>query len=256
MLRRTFLLRLVLPVCISSTLLGSASTWALSSLTASQLVDKNVAAKGGLQAWRSIQTITFSGKMDAGGKSKSQLPFVLEKKRPRKSRVELVFKNDTAVQVYDGVNGWKLRPYLGRKTVEPYSADELKAAGFESELDGPLVDYAVKGNKVELEGVEKVENQDAYKLKVTMKGGQVQHMWLDAGTFLEAKIEGTPRRMDKKMRPVSIYLRDYRSVNGVKVPYVIETAVEGNKDTHKMLIDSVVVNPKLDDALFAKPSGK
>jgi len=256
MLRRKFLLRIVLPVCISSTLLGSASTQALGSLTASQVIDRNVAAKGGLQAWRSVQTISFSGKMDAGGKSKTQLPFVLEKKRPRKTRVELAFKNDTAVQVYDGVNGWKLRPYLGRKTVESYSADELKAAGFESELDGPLVDYAAKGNKVELEGVEKIENQDAYRLKVTMKGGLVQHIWLDAETFLEVKVEGTPRRMDKTMRPVSIYLRDYRSVSGLKVPYVIETAVQGNKDTHKMLIESVAVNPKLDDALFAKPSGK
>jgi hypothetical protein len=62
--------------------------------------------------------------------------------------------------------------------------------------------------------------------------------------------------MDKKMRAVAIYLRDYKSVSGVKVPYVIETAVEGNKDTHKMLIESVAVNSKLDDALFAKPNVK
>jgi outer membrane lipoprotein-sorting protein len=253
MLRRTFLSRIMLPVCIASTMLGALSAQALSSLSASQLIDRNVAAKGGLQAWRAVQAITFSGKMDAGGKSKTQLPFVMEKKRPRKTRVELAFKNDTAVQVYDGVNGWKLRPYLGRKTVEPYSPEELKAAGFETELDGPLVDYAAKGNKVELQGVEKVEGHDAYKLKVTMKGGQVQHVWLDAETFLEVKVEGTPRRMDNKMRPVSIYLRDYKSVGGIKVPYVIETAVEGNKETHKIFIDSVAVNPKLDDALFAKP---
>jgi hypothetical protein len=256
MLRNTLLLRVVLPACIASTMLGSASTHALGSLSAAQLIDKNVAAKGGLQTWRSVQTITFSGKMDAGGKSKTQLPFVLEKKRSRKSRVELTFKNDTAVQVYDGANGWKLRPYLGRKTVEPYSPEELKAAGFESELDGPLVDYASKGNKVDLEGIEKVEGHDAYKLKVTMKGGQVQHLWLDAQTFLEVKVEGTPRRMDSKMRSVSVYLRDYKLVSGVKVPYVIETAVEGNKDTHKILIDSVAVNAKLDDALFAKPNVK
>jgi hypothetical protein len=256
MLSRTFLLRIVLPVCISSTMLGATSTQALGSLTASQLIDRNVSATGGLQAWRAVQTMTFSGKLDAGGKSKTQLPFVLEKKRPRKTRVELVFKNDTAVQVYDGANGWKLRPYLGRKAVEPYSPEELKAAGFESELDGPLVDYAVKGNKVELEGSEKIENRDAYKLKVTMKGGQVQHIWLDAESFLEVKLEGTPRRMDKKMRPVAIYLRDYKSVSGLKIPYVIETAVEGNKDTHKMFIESVAVNSKLDDALFAKPNVK
>jgi outer membrane lipoprotein-sorting protein len=253
MLRRTFLIRIALPVCIASSLLGAANTLALGSLSAAQLIDRNVAAKGGLQAWRAVQTITFSGKMDAGGKSKTQLPFVLEKKRPRKTRVELAFKNDTAVQVYDGVNGWKLRPYLGRKTVEPYSADELKAAGFESELDGPLVDYAAKGNKVELEGIDKVENHDAYKLRVTMKGGQVQHIWLDAENFLEVKVEGTPRRMDNKMRPVAIYLRDYKSVSGLKVPYIIETAVEGNKETHKIFIESVAVNAKLDDAKFAKP---
>jgi outer membrane lipoprotein-sorting protein len=253
MLRRTFLFRSVLPICIASSMLGAASTLALGSFTAAQLIDRNVAAKGGLQAWRAVQTITFSGKMDAGGKSRTQLPFVLEKKRPRKTRVELAFKNDTAVQVYDGVNGWKLRPYLGRKTVEPYSADELKAAGFESELDGPLVDYAAKGNKVELAGIERVEDRDAYKLKVTMKGGQVQHIWLDAETFLEVKVEGTPRRMDNKARSVAIYLRDYKSVSGLKVPYVIETAVEGNKDTHKIFIESVAVNAKLDDAKFAKP---
>jgi outer membrane lipoprotein-sorting protein len=256
MLRRMFLFGIALPVCMSSSMLVVAGAQGPDSLTASQLIDKNVAAKGGLQAWRAVQTMSFSGKMDAGGKSKTQLPFVLEKKRPRKTRVELVFANDTAVQVYDGANGWKLRPYLGRKSVEPYSPEELKSAAFESELDGPLVDYAAKGNKVELEGVDKVENQDTYKLKVTTKGGQVQHIWLDAGTFLEVKVEGTPRRMDRKMRPVSIYLRDYKSVNGLKVPYVIETAVEGNKDTHKMLIESVAVNPKLDDALFAKPNVK
>jgi outer membrane lipoprotein-sorting protein len=254
MLRRVFLFGITLPVCLSFSMIGAANPQA--GLTAAQIIDKNVSAKGGLQAWRAVQSLSFSGKLEAGGKSKAQLPLVLKKKRPGKTRVELVFANDTAVQVYDGADGWKLRPYLGRKTVEPYSPEELKSASFESDLDGPLVDYASKGNKVELEGVEKVENHDAYKLKVTMKGGQVQHLWVDAGTFLEVKVEGTPRRMDGKMRPVSIYLRDYKSVNGLMVPYVIETAVEGNRDTHKILIDNVAVNAKLDDALFKMPTVK
>jgi outer membrane lipoprotein-sorting protein len=254
--RSAFLFRIALLVCMSLALMGAASPEAPASLTAAQIIDKTVSARGGLQAWRAVQTMSFSGKMEAGGKSHAQLPFVLEKKRPRKMRVELVFANDTAVQVYDGANGWKLRPYLGRKQVEPYSPEELKSASFESDVDGPLVDYAAKGNQVELEGVEKVEGHDAYKLKLTMKGGQVQHIWVDAGTFLEVKLEGTPRRMDGRMRPVSIYLRDYKDVNGLKIPYVIETAVQGNRDTHKMLIEKVAVNPKLDDSLFTMPKVK
>jgi outer membrane lipoprotein-sorting protein len=254
--RKVFLLCVAMSICISLAMTGTASPQPPGNLTAAQIVEKNVSAKGGPQAWRAVQTISFSGKMDAGGKQNVQLPFVLEKKRPRKMRIELVFANDTAVQVYDGVNGWKLRPYLGRRDVEPYSPEELKSAAFETDLDGPLVDYATKGNKVELEGVEKVENHDAYKLKLTMKGGQVQHIWVGAETFLEVKVEGTPRRMDGKMRPVWIYLRDYKDVNGLMIPYVIETAVEGYKVTHKIFIENVVVNPKLEDSLFTKPSAQ
>src|SRR6201998_1977013 len=112
MLRKVFLSCVALSVCMFLAISGAASPQPPANLTAAQIVEKNVSAKGGLQAWRPVQTISFSGKMDAGGKAKVQLPFVLEKKRPGKTRIELVFANDTAVQVYDGVNGWKMRPYL------------------------------------------------------------------------------------------------------------------------------------------------
>jgi len=243
--------------CIAFTIVmplaGADTRVASAQLTAVQVVDKNIAAKGGLQAWRAVQAMSFSGKMDAGGKQNVQLPFVIEMKRPRKTRVEIEFANDKAVQVYDGANGWKLRPFLGRRDGETFSADEMKAASMESELDGPLVDYSTKGTQVNLEGVEKVEGHDAYKLKLAMKGGQVRHLWVDRQIFLEVKIEGLPRRMDGKMRPVEIYYRDYKPVNGLMVPYVLETTVQGAKQSHKMTIESVKVNPKLEDSIFAKP---
>jgi outer membrane lipoprotein-sorting protein len=252
MLRKMILTNILLLLAIP--MAGGADVPGVpAKLSAAQIIENNIAAKGGLQAWRSVQTMTFSGKMDAGGKKNAQLPFLMEMKRPRKTRVEIEFANDKAVQVYDGTNGWKLRPFLGRKDVEPFTAEEMKSASMESDLDGPLVDYAGKGTQVELEGVEKVEGNDAYKLKLTMKNGQVRHLWVDARTFLEVKIEGVPRRMDGKMRPVEVYCRDYKSVNGLMVPYVLETRVQGGKQSHKMTIERVVLNPKLDDSLFGMP---
>ena len=88
------------------------------TLTADQIVIKNVAARGGLQAWRAIHSMKMAGKMDAGSKDNVQLPFVLKMERPRKSRLEINFAGSTAVQVYDGANGWKVRPFLGRLQVE------------------------------------------------------------------------------------------------------------------------------------------
>jgi hypothetical protein len=69
-----------------------------------------------------------------------------------------------------------------------------------------LVDYAAKGTRIDLDGIEKVDGRDAYKLKLTLKNGEAMHVWIDAETFLEAKIEGTPRRLDGKYHPVEVYL--------------------------------------------------
>jgi len=262
---------------------------AVPKFTVAQIVDKNVAARGGLQAWRSIQTMTWKGKMDAGAgdslersrrvalghmaptsrrefeamaaankadAKQVQLPYELDLKRPRKSRLEIEFAGKTAIQVFDGENGWKFRPYLNRNDVEPFTADELKSVATQVDLDGYLIDYAAKGTKVELEGVEPVEGHDAYKLKVTLKNGQVQRVWVDAESFLDVKVSGAPRRMDGRMRDVFVYQRDFRVVQGVKIPFVLETAVDGYRDTHKNELESVVVNPKLDDARFAKPQAK
>ena len=229
------------------------STPASVALTATQIVEKNVAARGGLQAWRNVKTLSMSGKLDAGGRQKVQLPFVLEMERSRKTRLELQFNGQTAVQVYDGTNGWKLRPFLNRNDVEPYTPEELKAASTQAELDGPLVDYAAKGTKVELEGVQQVEGHDAFNLKLTLKNGEVQHIWVDAQSFLDVKVEGTPRHLDGRFHPVATFLRDYRSVNGLMIPYVNETAVEGVRQTEKILVEKVIVNPQLEDSHFSKP---
>lgn len=252
MLRKLFLPSILLLSVIPLAAAENAPT-APVKLTAAEIVDKNIAARGGLKAWHAVQTMSMSGKLEAGGTQNTQLPFLLEMKRSRKTRMELQFKGQTAVQVYDGVNGWKLRPFLNRHEVEPYTPEETKAAAMQSDLDGPLMDYAAKGTKVELEGIQSIEGRDAYNLKLTLKSGQVQHVWVDAKTYLEAKVEGTPRRLDGKYRAVETYLRDYRAENGLMVPHVIETSVAGAKRTEKIRIETVSVNPKLEDSRFTKP---
>jgi outer membrane lipoprotein-sorting protein len=283
-----FLMSILLSVSLAHALAAAESKVAPAGLSAAQIADKHVAARGGLQAWRAVQTLSVSGKLDAGSgdsversarlaregmgarvkraeraaaadsvkaaaAQQVQLPFRLEMKRPRKSRLEIDFAGKTAVQVYDGQNGWKLRPYLNRDDVEPFSEDEAKSEATKADLEGSLIDYAAKGTQVALEGMDPVEGHPAYKLKLTMKNGDVQHIWIDAQSFLDVKVEGVPRRMDGKMRSVWIYQREFRSVQGLTVPYLYETAVESDPHTHRMVIESVAVNRTLDDARFAKP---
>ncbi len=224
------------------------------NLTVEQVIAKNIEARGGLQAWRAIQAMSESGKLDAGSKANPQLPFRLELARPRKSRLEVDFDGQTAVQTFDGSHGWALRPYLGRTEPQPFTAEELKRESEKQDLDGPLFDYAAKGTRVELVAVEPAEGHDAYKIKMTYSSGAVRNVWIDAHSFLELKIEDPPRVMDGKPRSVFTYYRDYRTVNGLVIPFLYETSVQGYGGTHKIIVEKVELNPKLEDSAFGKPA--
>ncbi len=250
-------------------------------LSAAEIVKRHVAARGGAKAWRAVQALSASGKLDAGtgdsvARSRSvgqasrrsarelaarkdepakqvQLPFTLAKQRPNRSRLEVAFAGKTAVQVYDGKQGWKVRPFLNRTDVEPFTPDEAKAEAEADDLDDPLIEHAAKGTKVAVDGVEAVDGRAAYKLALTSRSGAVRHVWIDARTFLDVKVEGAPRRMDGKLHEVWVYQRDFRTVDGVKIPFVLETAVDGYPGTHRISFEKVTLNPKLDAATFAKP---
>jgi outer membrane lipoprotein-sorting protein len=241
----------------------------LPELSAQQVVERYVSARGGAAAWKAVNSLQMTGKMGAGGttyeavtkkltlerkeREEMQLPFVLQSKRPYKLRLELTFNGQTAVQVFDGAHGYRYRPYLNRTDWEPYTAEELKVAMAEPGIDGWLIDYAAKGTRVASAGTEMVEGQPAYRLAVTRKDGQVRKVWIDGKSFLELKEDGEPRKLDGRSHPVTLYLRDYRRDQALMIPHVLETAVQGVTKTEKIMIDSVTVNPPLDDSRFTKP---
>lgn len=240
----------------------------LPAMSATQIVERNVAARGGLASWQAVQSMSWKGKMGAGGttyetvtpkgqleqkhRDEMLLPFTLEFKRPLKSRLELQFDGKTAVQVYDGTTGWKMRPFLGRDNWDAFTAEELHQASMEPGMDGFLIDSAAKGARVESAGTDMVEGHAAYKLKVTRKDGQVRYVWVDGSSFLDVKIDGEPRKLDGRPHAVAVYLRDYKRDQGLMIPHLQETVVQGVKGSEKITIETVVVNPKLDDARFQK----
>jgi len=248
---------------------------------------KNAAARGGLEAWAKVKAISMSGTLDAGTprdpvklamsytktqndiraeerriarmgvqaaavQKQVQLPFVMDLERPRKSRIEIQYQGQTAVQVYDGSHGWKLRPFLGRHEVESFGADELRLAKQQSDLDGPLLDWKAQGSRLALVGTQKVDGHDAYDLAVTLRDGQVRHVWVDTESYLDVQIDGS-RKLDGKFKKVWTAQRDFRAVDGLMIPHKLETTVDGVHGVETISIENVSINPMLDDTLFRKP---
>src|ERR1700687_4272347 len=53
-------------LCFPVALLAASSKTGPAKLTAKQIVQKHLAARGGLQAWHGVQSMVWNGKMDVG----------------------------------------------------------------------------------------------------------------------------------------------------------------------------------------------
>jgi outer membrane lipoprotein-sorting protein len=228
-------------------LLASAA-WAE---TADEVIAKNIQARGGADKLASVQTIKSTATMAMG--PGIEAPGVLIQKRGNLARLEFTVQGLTAVQAYDGKNAWQVMPFTGKKDPELMSADEAKDVQEMADIDGPLVDYKNKGNQVELLGKEKVEGTDAYKLKVTLKNGDVQTVYIDADSFLEIK-EETKRTVRGSEQDVEESIGDYKEVNGIIFPFAMESGIKGSQDKQKLTLTKIELNVPADDSIFKMPA--
>ena len=236
---------------VTACLLVCAVAPSLSAQTVTQIIAKVFVARGGLTKMRAIKSERVSGTISFG--SEASGPFVVELKRPLKMHMTLTVQNQTMVRVYDGTQGWANNPFAGKPNPDPMTDEDLKNISEEADFDGPLVDYAKKGNKLELVGKDKVEDKDVWRVRLTTKNGDVRYYLFDAGTFLLLKWEGK-RRAEGKEFPVESYFRDYRDVEGLKFSFQIDSGSSATDLTQKLVLDKIELNPEIPDSEFTKPA--
>ncbi|HTR25218.1 MAG TPA: hypothetical protein VMI10_14650 [Terriglobales bacterium] len=218
--------------------------------TVDDIIAKNIQARGGMDKIKSVKSIRTTATMTMG--PGMEAPGVMVQKRPDMARLEFTIQGLTAVQAYDGSKAWQIMPFMGKKDAELMSADETKEMQETADLDGPLVDYKAKGHKVELLGKEKVEGTDAYKLKVTLKNGDVQTQYIDADSFLEIK-EDTTRTVRGTDHEFESAIGDYKEVDGIIFPFAVETSAKGSDQKQKITISKIELNVPAEDAQFKMP---
>jgi hypothetical protein len=157
---------------------------------------------------------------------------VIQLKRPNLTRFELKEQFNQFTRIFDGAHGWKVRPAAdGRPETKSFSPEEVNFARTEFVIDGPLMDCQAKGVTADLDGIDTVEGRTAYRPATSpLKPGA----------------------------PVSVYYRNYAAVDGLQIARSIETGVaaggSGAEAADKLVIDRILINPKLDDGAFAQPA--
>ena len=237
---------------IASVVLGlaclAASAW---PQTADELVAKNIEAKGGLEKIQAIKTLRMKGRLNQGGFT---AVVGQELKRPAMLRTTFTVQGMTAIQAYDGQTGWQISPFQGRKDPELLGEDDLRDLIEDADMDGPLVDHKAKGNTVEYLGHDTVDGDDVYRLKCTLKNGDIVDYYLDPDSSLEIRTE-RQQFIRGAVRERQSDLGSYKPVAGVMFPYSIESGPKNNPSVRsKVIIESIEANVPIDDAGFKMPT--
>lgn len=217
--------------------------------TVDELIAKNVAARGGIEKLKSVKTMRLTGTMKVGD---DKMPSLLELKRPNKSRWQFTVDGQTAVQAFDGKSGWMWMPFAGMTEPQAMSSEEKQEAEQQADLDGPLVDYKAKGSKIELVGHDSSFRPEDWKLKVTLKSGEVREVYLDAKTYLQ-----TTTVMRKKIEGNEVVvistIGDYKDVDGLTLPHSFTASTKDGGETQSLVFEKIEVNVPIDDERFGKP---
>jgi len=215
-----------------------------------EIVAQHVAARGGREALVALRTVRMTGRASAGPGRHAIVR--REIARPGRIRTEFVFQGTTGVYVWDGAVGWRVSPLDGSLEPEALPDEDAAAAAEQADIEGPLIDWQRKGHALQLVGSAALAGGPAHELELTLKSGAVRRVWIDAATGLVVRTESM-----RRVRGLDVTLEttygDYRKVGGIAFAHSIETGARGRPRRLRITVDSVEINPELDDSRFQMP---
>jgi hypothetical protein len=241
----------VIAVCCCAAFSSSLSSVPLFAQTADELIAKNIQARGGMEKMKAIKTLRITAKFEGGGGFTAVVG--QENERPNLVRETFRLQGMTAVQAYDGSTGWQIQPFGGKKDPELLGEDDLRDLLLDADFDGPLVDYQAKGSTVEYLGHDTVDGDDALRLKITLKNGDIIYDYLDPDTFIEIRKE-IQQFIRGSVRDRVVGMGSYKPVNGVMYPFSISQGPKNHPDEQTTTVQRMEANVTLDPADFALPA--
>ncbi len=232
-------------------LLAALPSAAAGEMTLDQALRKHYAARGGLEKMEAVHALHMKGKMTLPQGMEAPLETWWE--APNHFRVEFSFQGMTAIQTFDGKEGWSLMPFTGKQEPQPMPKEQVEEAKTQSDWMGLLVHAKDKGITLEWKGPAEVDGSPAWRIDAVGRDGQRTEVYLDGGTFLERREVRHIQRGGQDLE-LRVDYGDYRNVDGLVFPFEMRTSISGMPAGRSMTIESLEVDPEIPAGLFGKPA--
>lgn len=214
--------------------------------TADEIINKHIAAVGGIDNWKKVNTMKITGAINAGG---MEIPVIMTKVDDKAMKVEFTLNGMTGYQILTKTEGWAYSPFQGQTKPEALTAEDVKDSQDQLDIQGELMDYKAKGNKIESLGKDDVEGTECFKLKVTRPDGKEETEYIDVSNYYHIRTVMKMKANGKENEVVFNFSNFQKLPEGIVFPMSMDG---GNGNIN---FKTVEINKPVDESMF-KPTTK
>jgi len=211
-------------------------------VTVATVIDNYFKAIGGKDKVSQIKTKKIVAEMKVKG-PQGEMAMEIEtmSMAPNKSKTIVKVMGMEMVTMFDGEKGYKP---AGMGQTKAFTAAEIAEAKQKTE---PFSEFAVLTSDAKLDGIENVDGKDMY---VIIHNGA--KLYYNVATGLKNRIVKTEKAPNGKTVTVTVIYDDYRDVDGVKIPFIMNTTQSMGARSQEMpaTVKTVELNKGVTEADF------
>lgn len=219
---------------LSTTLITTAQT-------AEEIVANHIAAIGGVDAWRKVNSIKMEGQMKLQG---ADVSVAMTTAHLKGNRQDISLMGMTGYRIVTPSTGWNFMPFQGQTAVEAMTEEALKEAQDDMDAQGKLIDYKEKGTTIELIGKDDVEGTECFKLVAITKNGVKETMYIEPSTYYIIKSVIVSKANGQEVETASSFSNYTKQPEGIVIPLSIMLPFG------ELNVTKVEVNNPVDEQIF------
>lgn len=232
-------------------------SYSINAQTVDEIISNYFENTGGIENWEKIEGIKMNAKVNQGG---MEIPIEIVQLKNGKMMTTINFQGQSIKQgVFDGEVLWSTN-FMTQKAEKSDEETTNMVKNEMNQFPDPFLNYKEKGFTAELMGTETVDGAETFKIKLTttpniIEGKEVpsiSYYFFDNENFVPIQVQEEIMEGPGKGMISEVKMSDYQEAGGIYMPYSMTQGVKGQPGA-PITMDSIEINPTIDDSEFAFP---
>jgi hypothetical protein len=233
-----------LQICVMI-LIASLCNIHIEAQTLDEIIDKNIAARGGKEKLLALNSVSMEGTLSLNGQN---IPVTIIQLNNKGQKVTLTINGMVNYTIQTKDSGWNYFPIQGQTKPEVMPSAVIKEMSDGLDIQGSFINYKEKGYSVELIGKEDVDGTQCFKIRMVTNSGLEETLFIDPISYYVIKTVEKTKASGQEQEQAQTFSNFKRLDTGYVFPFSLTGFGPG-----ELVITKIEVNIPIGESIF-RPS--